>query len=107
MRRILKRLPEKGGTIAWFVFEIEGSEQIIYLERARPAKAPRATADDCIGLIPDLPNLCYASSRGKPSVEFPLHFFRLGRILPIMNCIVTAGPTYEKLDNVRRLTNFS
>ncbi|MEY2465668.1 MAG: phosphopantothenate---cysteine ligase [Verrucomicrobiota bacterium] len=24
-----------------------------------------------------------------------------------MNCIVTAGPTYETLDNVRRLTNFS
>jgi len=24
-----------------------------------------------------------------------------------MNCIITAGPTYEKLDNVRRLTNFS
>lgn len=24
-----------------------------------------------------------------------------------MNCIVTAGPTYEKLDTVRRLTNFS
>jgi phosphopantothenate---cysteine ligase (CTP) len=24
-----------------------------------------------------------------------------------MNCIVTAGPTYEKLDSVRRLTNFS
>jgi phosphopantothenoylcysteine synthetase/decarboxylase len=24
-----------------------------------------------------------------------------------MNCLVTAGPTYEKLDNVRRLTNFS
>lgn len=24
-----------------------------------------------------------------------------------MNCIVTAGPTYEMLDNVRRLTNFS
>ena len=24
-----------------------------------------------------------------------------------MNCIVTAGPTYENLDNVRRLTNFS
>ena len=24
-----------------------------------------------------------------------------------MNCVVTAGPTYEKLDNVRRLTNFS
>lgn len=24
-----------------------------------------------------------------------------------MNCIVTAGPTYEKLDQVRRLTNFS
>jgi phosphopantothenoylcysteine decarboxylase/phosphopantothenate--cysteine ligase len=24
-----------------------------------------------------------------------------------MNCIVTAGPTYESLDNVRRLTNFS
>src|SRR5690242_17677368 len=24
-----------------------------------------------------------------------------------MNCLVTAGPTYEKLDEVRRLTNFS
>ena len=24
-----------------------------------------------------------------------------------MNCIITAGPTYEPLDNVRRLTNFS
>src|SRR5262249_53490516 len=24
-----------------------------------------------------------------------------------MNCIVTAGPTYESLDDVRRLTNFS
>ena len=24
-----------------------------------------------------------------------------------MNCLVTAGPTYEPLDNVRRLTNFS
>jgi phosphopantothenoylcysteine decarboxylase/phosphopantothenate--cysteine ligase len=24
-----------------------------------------------------------------------------------MNCIVTAGPTYEKVDEVRRLTNFS
>src|SRR6266481_92604 len=24
-----------------------------------------------------------------------------------MRCIVTAGPTYEPLDNVRRLTNFS
>ncbi len=26
---------------------------------------------------------------------------------PRMNCIVTAGPTYEELDEVRRLTNFS
>ncbi|MFN7139090.1 MAG: phosphopantothenoylcysteine decarboxylase, partial [Limisphaerales bacterium] len=24
-----------------------------------------------------------------------------------MKCIVTAGPTYEELDEVRRLTNFS
>ena len=24
-----------------------------------------------------------------------------------MHCVVTAGPTYESLDNVRRLTNFS
>src|SRR5262245_57264048 len=24
-----------------------------------------------------------------------------------MNCVVTAGPTYESLDEVRRLTNFS
>jgi phosphopantothenate---cysteine ligase (CTP) len=27
--------------------------------------------------------------------------------LRLMNCIVTAGPTYEPLDDVRRLTNFS
>ena len=25
----------------------------------------------------------------------------------LMHCIVTAGPTYEPLDKVRRLTNFS
>jgi len=25
----------------------------------------------------------------------------------VMNCVVTAGPTYESLDEVRRLTNFS
>ena len=24
-----------------------------------------------------------------------------------MNCVITAGPTYEPLDDVRRLTNFS
>ena len=24
-----------------------------------------------------------------------------------MHCLVTAGPTYETMDNVRRLTNFS
>jgi phosphopantothenoylcysteine synthetase/decarboxylase len=28
-------------------------------------------------------------------------------ILHAMNCVVTAGPTFETLDNVRRLTNFS
>ncbi len=28
-------------------------------------------------------------------------------MLPPMRCIVTAGPTYEPLDKVRRLTNFS
>jgi phosphopantothenoylcysteine synthetase/decarboxylase len=28
-------------------------------------------------------------------------------ILRAMNCVVTAGPTFEALDNVRRLTNFS
>jgi phosphopantothenoylcysteine synthetase/decarboxylase len=28
-------------------------------------------------------------------------------IIPTMNCVVTAGPTYETMDNVRRLTNFS
>jgi phosphopantothenoylcysteine decarboxylase/phosphopantothenate--cysteine ligase len=29
------------------------------------------------------------------------------RYISRMNCIVTAGPTYEPLDDVRRLTNFS
>jgi len=28
-------------------------------------------------------------------------------MLSRMNCVVTAGPTYETMDNVRRLTNFS
>src|ERR1041384_3586529 len=28
-------------------------------------------------------------------------------ILCAMKCVVTAGPTYETMDNVRRLTNFS
>ena len=28
-------------------------------------------------------------------------------MLPRMKCVVTAGPTYEPLDEVRRLTNFS
>jgi len=28
-------------------------------------------------------------------------------VLAAMNCVVTAGPTYEPLDDVRRLTNFS
>lgn len=28
-------------------------------------------------------------------------------IIAVMHCIVTAGPTYEPLDEVRRLTNFS
>ena len=32
---------------------------------------------------------------------------RLSPYLRGMNCIVTAGPTYELLDDVRRLTNFS
>jgi len=31
----------------------------------------------------------------------------LSGLLGGMNCIVTAGPTYEPLDDVRRLTNFS
>lgn len=30
-----------------------------------------------------------------------------GGIFKKMNCLVTAGPTYENLDSVRRLTNFS
>jgi len=28
-------------------------------------------------------------------------------MMPGMNCVVTAGPTFETMDNVRRLTNFS
>src|SRR5688500_20279662 len=28
-------------------------------------------------------------------------------ILAHVNCVITAGPTYEPLDEVRRLTNFS
>jgi phosphopantothenoylcysteine synthetase/decarboxylase len=41
-------------------------------------------------------------------VTFHLSTRRILRILrALMNFIVTAGPTIEKLDNVRRLTNFS
>ncbi|MDB6068713.1 MAG: dfp [Pedosphaera sp.] len=31
----------------------------------------------------------------------------VGIVFALMNCVVTAGPTYESLDDVRRLTNFS
>lgn len=39
----------------------------------------------------------------------PIAFLQLGhlRYAYDMNCVVTAGPTYEPLDDVRRLTNFS
>jgi phosphopantothenoylcysteine decarboxylase/phosphopantothenate--cysteine ligase len=30
-----------------------------------------------------------------------------GEIFEVMHCLVTAGPTYETMDKVRRLTNFS
>ena len=36
----------------------------------------------------------------------PCGLLKTGSI-PTMNCIVTAGPTFEPLDDVRRLTNFS
>jgi phosphopantothenoylcysteine decarboxylase/phosphopantothenate--cysteine ligase len=34
-------------------------------------------------------------------------FWRVVYVLASMNCVVTAGPTYEALDEVRRLTNMS
>lgn len=33
--------------------------------------------------------------------------FRRFQYTPFVNCVVTAGPTYEPLDEARRLTNFS
>ncbi|MDB6017888.1 MAG: dfp [Pedosphaera sp.] len=39
--------------------------------------------------------------------EFSLLFLVQLGILTAMNCVVTAGPTHENLDEVRRLTNFS
>ena len=38
---------------------------------------------------------------------FVVQFIRPPPYLRGMNCIVTAGPTFEPLDEVRRLTNFS
>src|SRR6185437_10349294 len=38
---------------------------------------------------------------------FVVQFVRQPPYLRGMNCIVTAGPTFEPLDDVRRLTNFS
>jgi phosphopantothenoylcysteine decarboxylase/phosphopantothenate--cysteine ligase len=46
-----------------------------------------------------------ASAGRKKSWQCECWLFYTGFI--VMNCIVTAGPTFEKLDNVRRLTNFS
>jgi phosphopantothenate---cysteine ligase (CTP) len=37
----------------------------------------------------------------------PIAVQRNSRYAPRVRCVVTAGPTYEPLDNVRRLTNFS
>jgi phosphopantothenoylcysteine synthetase/decarboxylase len=50
---------------------------------------------------------------GRPGTGTPqwgLATFAAGEVVTYdagMRCIVTAGPTYEPLDNVRRLTNFS
>lgn len=49
---------------------------------------------------------------GLPAYHLELPVQRLKRpatlvIIRRMNCVVTAGPTYETMDNVRRLTNFS
>lgn len=46
---------------------------------------------------------------GKPPPvrKIVSHAGLVGVIFPGMNCLVTAGPTYELLDNVRRLTNHS
>jgi phosphopantothenoylcysteine decarboxylase/phosphopantothenate--cysteine ligase len=51
-------------------------------------------------------------SRRLPSFDQSSYRKRLGnaeswRTLSRVNCIVTAGPTFEPLDEVRRLTNFS
>ncbi len=56
--------------------------------------------------------MCLADGRDKQKNMTVLSFILLRRILTIcsikiMKCIVTAGPTYEELDEVRRLTNFS
>src|SRR5664280_3918204 len=48
-------------------------------------------------LVSDVP-LGHDSRFHSPS---SIHYHRR------MNCIVTAGPTFEPLDDVRRLTNFS
>src|ERR1017187_6048830 len=41
------------------------------------------------------------------SMNWRLRYWRRHSSPPFMQCIVTAGPTYEPLDEVRRLTNFS
>jgi len=58
-------------------------------------------------LKPELQTLAHltliAPSRSRIVADFWSRFF----IMPSMKCLVTAGPTYEPLDEVRRLTNFS
>src|ERR1700743_1364862 len=48
--------------------------------------------------------LCASVSRWLKKIFF---YFTSTATFAVMNCLVTAGPTYEPLDDVRRLTNFS
>ena len=44
---------------------------------------------------------------GPHALQKPFALCAFRPYLRLVNCIITAGPTFEELDNVRRLTNFS
>jgi len=54
-----------------------------------------------------LPPAAEAKRGSAAAIQFDLMAGTESAILRRMNCVVTAGPTYETMDKVRRLTNFS
>ena len=66
------------------------------------------SVSEVLGVPPTKTTSCRGGTvSGQIPGQFVVQFTRQSPYLCCMNCLVTAGPTFEPLDDVRRLTNFS